>query len=167
MKRTRATRRCSCVESANSSCARAYSCAFNARVYRHTVTRSRACVHFHRRARRNCKVAYMQGVKLGSRRFDPRPRIEISIRCNSSEFLQHRGQPSSAFQRPCIAFSTGIVRDRLHHRPRAVKLHEILGGLFFLLVSLWANIAKYVFVVYELVIWSFEWILDTCLYIHI
>lgn len=52
---------------------------------------SRACVHFHRRARRNCKVAYMQGVKLGSRRFDPRPRIEISIRCNSSEFQQRQG----------------------------------------------------------------------------
>lgn len=50
-----------------------------------TRPRSRACVHFHRRARRNCRVAYMQGVKLGSRRFDPRPRIERyrEIRCNS------------------------------------------------------------------------------------
>lgn len=33
-----------------------------------TRTRVRACVHFHR-ARRNCKVAYMQGVKL-RRSFD-------------------------------------------------------------------------------------------------
>lgn len=50
-----------------------------------TRPRSRACVHFHRRARRNCRVAYMQGVKLGSRRFDPRPRIERyrEIRCNT------------------------------------------------------------------------------------
>lgn len=33
-----------------------------------TRPRSRACVHFHRRARRNCKVAYMQGVKLAAAR---------------------------------------------------------------------------------------------------
>jgi len=36
-------------------------------------TRVRACMHFHRRALRNCKVAYMQGVKLrGCWSFDPR-----------------------------------------------------------------------------------------------
>lgn len=58
-----------CMESAKYEMACTYACT-------HTRPRSRACVHFHRRARRNCKVAYMQGVKLGSRRFDPRPRIE-------------------------------------------------------------------------------------------
>lgn len=63
-------------------------------------------MHFHRRARRNCKVAYMQGVKLDSRRFDPRERIEISIRCNS-EFLQ---QPRPACPHALrAAFSIGIV----------------------------------------------------------
>lgn len=55
----------------------------------HTRPRPRACVHFHRRARRKCKVAYMQGVKLGSRRFDPRPRIE-RYRSVATEFLQRR-----------------------------------------------------------------------------
>lgn len=43
-----------------------------------TRPRSRACVHFHRRARRNCKVAYMQGVKLAARGGSIRENREIS-----------------------------------------------------------------------------------------
>lgn len=53
-----------------------------------THTEDRACVHFHRRARRNCKVAYMQGVKLSPARGPIREReyLDIDPRCNS-EFL--------------------------------------------------------------------------------
>lgn len=85
-------------------------------------TRVRACVHFHRRARRNCKVAYMQGVKLRGRSFDPRgsrgrpadprERIEISIRCNS-EFLR---ASRCCAGRLGPAFPMSIVQERLRHR---------------------------------------------------
>lgn len=125
------SRRCSCVESANSPCVCV--CVFNARAYRHTVTR--ACVHFHRRARRNCKVAYMQGVKLGSRRFDPRPRIEISIRCNSSEIPATQ---RTAFQRVPAAvhslfdrYRFGIGCTILHVPSRLMKFWVFLLASFF------------------------------------
>lgn len=71
-----------------------------------TRPRSRACVHFHRRARRNCRVAYMQGVKLGSRRFDPRPRdIERSV---ATQLLQ-RGEDNSPFRHRIIRLDSRIV----------------------------------------------------------
>lgn len=57
-------------------------CLTDLQMYAYTHTRVRACVHFHR-ARRNCKVAYMQGVKLRGQSFDPRAVHERGSRYRS------------------------------------------------------------------------------------
>lgn len=66
-----------------------------------TRTRVRACVHFHR-ARRNCKVAYMQGVKLRGRSFDPRAIDERGSR--------YRFVATANSCAPRVAFSMSIFR---------------------------------------------------------
>lgn len=69
-----------------------------------TRTRVRACVHFHR-ARRNCKVAYMQGVKPRGRSFDPRSmREDRDIDSLQRQILSR------------VAFSMSIFREWLRHR---------------------------------------------------
>lgn len=82
-------------------------------------TRVRACVHFHRRARRNCKVAYMQGVKLRGRSFDPRvSHGRPSVRERDIDPLQQRILARLACRAGRLgpAFPMNIVREQLRHR---------------------------------------------------
>lgn len=108
-------------------------------------TRTCACVHFHHRARRNCKVAYMQGVKLRGR-----SRLIRETRAVGPPRERYRSVATANFCAPRVAAPAGrlgpaspmsIVRERLRtpactlarDRNECLSINEVWRGILSLI----------------------------------